>query len=68
LDQKIDIHNETVGSVMTPNGITVAPDTLAVDALNTMQQKAISAMLVVNEEQRIVGAFNMHMLLTAGVV
>jgi hypothetical protein len=33
-----------------------------------MQQKAISAMLVVNEEQRIVGAFNMHMLLTAGVV
>lgn len=68
LDQKIDIHNSAVRSVMTPNGITVTPDTLAVDALNIMQQKAISAMLVVNEQQQVVGAFNMHMLLSAGVV
>ena len=68
LDQKIDIHSSVVHSVMTPNGITVTPDMLAVDALNIMQQKAISAMLVVNDKQQVVGAFNMHMLLSAGVV
>jgi arabinose-5-phosphate isomerase len=68
LDQKIDIHNSEVRTVMTPNGITVTPDTLAVDALNIMQQKAISAMLVVNDQHQVVGAFNMHMLLSAGVV
>ena len=68
LDQKIDIHSSAVHSVMTPNGITVTPEMLAVDALNIMQQKAISAMLVVNDKQQVVGAFNMHMLLSAGVV
>jgi arabinose-5-phosphate isomerase len=41
---------------------------LAVDALNLMQQKHINALLVVDTHNQVVGAFNMHMLLQAGVV
>ncbi|UTP72829.1 KpsF/GutQ family sugar-phosphate isomerase [Alteromonas sp. LMIT006] len=68
LDQKIDIHRSVVENVMTANPITVSPEMLAVDALNIMQQKQITALLVVDQEHNIVGAFNMHMLLKAGVV
>ncbi len=68
LDQKVDIHQHTVAQVMTANPVTVQADTLAVDALHIMQQRAITALLVLNQQQQVVGAFNMHMLLTAGVI
>ena len=68
LDQKLDIHTLIAEQVMTPNCLTANEELLAVDALNLMQQKQISALLVVNQQQQLVGAFNMHMLLQAGVV
>jgi hypothetical protein len=33
-----------------------------------MQEQHINALLVVNDTHQIIGAFNMHMLLQAGVV
>ena len=68
LDARIDIHTQTVGEVMTRGGITVEENTLAVNALNTMEQKKISAMFVVDEQRKPIGAFNVYMLLLAGVV
>ena len=68
LDQKLDIHTLTAGEVMTANCLTASADMLAVDALNLMQQKHINALLVVDNNNQVVGAFNMHMLLQAGVV
>ncbi len=68
LDQKLDIHALVAQDVMTPNCLTATCDMLAVDALNLMQQKHINALLVVDEQHHVVGAFNMHMLLQAGVV
>ena len=68
LDARIDIHATRVDSIMTANGVTVEPHTLAVNALNIMEQKKISAMFVIDENRKPVGAFNMHMLLQAGVV
>lgn len=68
LDQKLDIHTLTAAQVMTANCLTASADMLAVDALNLMQQKHINALLVIDTNKRIVGAFNMHMLLQAGVV
>ena len=53
---------------MTHGGVSVAPDCLAADALNIMQQKKISAMIVLDEDGRVTGAFNMHDLLRAGLV
>lgn len=68
LDQKVDIHEVSVASVMTRNGITVVPSSMAVTALNIMETKSITALLVADENRMPVGAFNMHMLLKAGVV
>ncbi len=68
LDARVDIHHTQVKSVMTSGGRTVHPDDLAVEALNLMEAHRISALMVVNDEQQPVGAFNMHMLLKAGVL
>ncbi|MCW8109457.1 KpsF/GutQ family sugar-phosphate isomerase [Alteromonas ponticola] len=68
LDAQIDIHHTEVQKVMTSGGQTVHPDDLAVEALNLMEAHKISALMVVNDSQQPVGAFNMHMLLKAGVL
>jgi arabinose-5-phosphate isomerase len=68
LDRRIDIHKSTVEQVMTPNSITMIQGKLAVDALNLMQRHKISAMFIVNDAKKPVGAIKMHTLLKAGVV
>lgn len=68
LDAKVNIHHTVVEQVMTTNSITATPDMLAVEALNLMEEHKISAMFAVDDSNRPVGAFNMHVLLRAGVV
>ena len=68
LDQGIDVHQCQIENVMTPSSITVAPDNLAAEALQIMESKKINSLLVVDHQQRLVGALNMHDLLRAGVV
>ena len=68
LDARVDIHTTQVRTVMTVSGVTVEPHALAVSALNLMEQNKISAIFVLDSERKPVGAFNMHMLLQAGVV
>ena len=57
-----------VDEVMTPNCVTVAPETLAAQAVHLMQERGISAFPVVDGSMRLVGALNMHDLLRAGVL
>lgn len=64
----VDVHTTVVETVMTRNGKTVCPDMLAAEALQHMEQYKINALLVTDEENRLLGAFNMHDLLRAGVV
>lgn len=68
LDSRIDIHSTRVRDVMTKGGKTIIQDDLAVNALNLMETNKISALIVINENHHPVGAFNMHMLLQAGVI
>jgi arabinose-5-phosphate isomerase len=68
LDKQVDIHKSTVEQVMTPKSVTMIKGKLAVDALNLMQKHKISAMFIVDDEQKPVGAIKMHTLLKAGVV
>jgi arabinose-5-phosphate isomerase len=67
LDRGVDLHRLTIGEVMTPNGFTAHPDWLAVQALETMESHRINALPVLGNDQRLVGAINMHDLLRAGV-
>ncbi len=68
LDRGVDVHTAPVASVMTAGCSTIAPDALAVDAVNLMQHRKINALLVVNEGLNLVGALNVHDLLRAGVM
>lgn len=68
LDRGVDVHATDIGAVMTRNCATVSPDTLAAEALHLMETKKINALPVVDGNGLLVGAFNMHDLLRAGVV
>ena len=68
LDAQIDVHATKVSDVMTQNSITANPDTLAVEALNLMEENKINSMFAVDDNGKAVGALNMHILLKAGVV
>jgi arabinose-5-phosphate isomerase len=57
--------DHTAGEVMTPNPLTIAPSTLAAEALNLMQGR-ITVLFVV-EDQRPVGVIHVHDLLRSGV-
>jgi arabinose-5-phosphate isomerase len=67
LDRNLDIHHLTIGEVMTPGGFTARPDWLAVEALEMMENHHINALPVVDDNEQLVGAINMHDLLHAGV-
>ncbi len=68
LDQRIDIHQTLISSVMTRNCVTIRAEMLAAEALKIMEQKKINALMVVTADKRPVGALNMHDLLRAGVL
>ncbi|BEU04758.1 arabinose 5-phosphate isomerase [Agarivorans sp. OAG1] len=66
LDQRIDIHDTQIGQVMTQNPKVIDNNWLAFDALKLMKTKSINGLFVLNNKA-VVGAFNMHTLLQAGV-
>lgn len=67
LDGGHDIHKTKIQVVMTRNCITIPAQTLAAEALKIMEQKKITALIVVNETHNPVGVVHMHDLLRAGV-
>lgn len=68
LNKPVDIHQTYVRDVMTRHCKTVSPDMLAAEALQMMDEMKINALLVVDDQQQLIGAFNMHDLLRAGVM
>jgi len=68
LDKPIDIHAVRVSEVMTRNCKTAPPEMLAAKALQMMDELKINGLLVVDRTDKLVGAFNMHDLLRAGVM
>ena len=68
LENDVDMKRSRIGEVMTRDCTTVAAEVLAAEAVRLMQQRAISALPVVDDAGRLVGALNMHDLLRAGVL
>jgi arabinose-5-phosphate isomerase len=68
LNKPVDIHQIKVSDVMTRNCLTASPEMLAAEALQMMDEKKINGLLVIDEKERLIGAFNMHDLLRAGVM
>jgi len=66
-DMGVDVRTLGIADVMTPGGIRVRPATLAVEVLNLMQSRHITAVMVADGDQ-LLGVVHMHDLLRAGVV
>jgi arabinose-5-phosphate isomerase len=65
LDHKIDIMATSAQSIMNKSPKTILPDSLAVEAIELMENKKITGFLVVDEDNTLVGAFNLHDLFKA---
>jgi len=65
---KGEVSTLRVEDVMTLKPITIGPERPAIDAAELMQKKRISALAVVDQKGIVVGAFNMHDLMRAGIV
>lgn len=64
----LDVQNTLVRDIMSTSYKTIKADLLAIEAVHLMQQHKISALPVVDHENNLVGALNMHNLFAAGVV
>lgn len=68
LDKGIDIHTTVIERVMTAGCKTANEHDLAAEVLKMMEDHKINDMLVTDENNKLIGALNMHDLLRAGVV
>ncbi len=68
LDRSCDLRAIGITEVMTRGCKTTQPEQLAAEALCIMEAHQINALPVVDDHGCLVGAFNMHDLLRAGVV
>lgn len=66
-DMGVDVRQLSIADVMTPGGIRVRPGILAVEALNLMQSRHITSVMVADGDH-LLGVLHMHDLLRAGVV
>lgn len=68
LDSNIDISTTKITEIMTPKGTVIQKGLLAAEALRIMENNKINALLVVDDNRKVIGALNMHDLLRAGVI
>ena len=68
LDKQIDVHKTLISEVMISPCKTIGSHVLAAEALKKMETHKINGFLVADENNKLIGAFNMHDLLKAGVV
>ncbi|MCY4044667.1 MAG: KpsF/GutQ family sugar-phosphate isomerase [Cellvibrionales bacterium] len=67
LDSDTNITSAPITSVMTRNGKTISQNILAAEALNIMEDAAITAIVIVDSNQMPIGVIHLHDLLKAGV-
>lgn len=68
LDQNINVHKTAIRDVMTKNCKTTTADELAAGIVKIMDDNSINGFLVTDENNKLIGAFNMHDILRAGIV
>ncbi len=67
-DPSTDVRGTRIDQLMTRTPVTIDADALAVEAAQLMETHKINALLVIDDDRRVVGALNIHDLLRARVV
>jgi len=68
LEQNHDLRTTQVGTVMSAGAKTIDADALAAEAVTRMENDSISALIVVDEGNRVTGVVQLLALLKAGIV
>jgi len=68
LDKNLDVHTTKVSEVMTTDCKTIAPETLAAEAIQIMEQYQITVLIITDEDRKPIGALHMHDLLKSGLL
>jgi len=68
LQKGVDLNATPITGVMTRGPRTISPDKLAAEAVQIMERHKVNQLLVVDREQRLIGALNMHDLFKAKVI
>ncbi|MEZ5741220.1 MAG: KpsF/GutQ family sugar-phosphate isomerase [Burkholderiaceae bacterium] len=67
LERNIDVRELSAADAMTRSPATIQADALAAEALHLMESRRIGQLLVLDDEQRLVGALNFQDLLAAKI-
>lgn len=67
INEGFDLNSGPIGEVMTANPLTIQQTTLAAEALNIMEQRKITALVVCDPNSNPQGVIHMHDLLRAGI-
>ncbi len=65
---QINVQQVNIASVMTSPCKAIQPEQLAAEALQVMESKRVNALPVIDADNNLVGAINMHDLLRSGVI
>lgn len=68
LDHNVDISKTYAGDIMNKSPKTVKVDSLAISVIDLMEQFKITGFLVVDDNESLVGAFNLHDLFKAKLI
>jgi len=68
LDGGVDIHETTMNDIMHRECKTTSSEVLAMEAVHLMEENKITALLVADEDNRLIGALNIHDLFRAGIM
>ena len=68
LDKGVDIFKTQICDVIHKNCKTISATVLATEALRLMEKNKITSLLVVNENNKLIGALNIHDLFREGLI
>ena len=68
LEKQMDFTTTLISEVMSPNPRNIGPDALAAEAVQIMEQFNITQILVVDSDNKLIGALNTNDLLRAKVI
>jgi arabinose-5-phosphate isomerase len=68
LNRGVDVYRVIITEVMTKNPKTARADRLAAETVQLMRSLRINGLFVVDEDNHVLGALNMHDLFRAGVI
>ena len=68
LDAGADVHTTSMAEVVHGNCRTTAEDILAAEAVHVLEENKITSLLVADDDNRLIGALNIHDLFRAGIM